>query len=128
LLLAYHSAGVEEDHSLWFQVYACVHLIIYLKQRNAGLIEEFLIVNTVLSAIGCGLTMIGLGSYMYMREQWVAEGTEPTATWIPVACIFLFTIASTLGYLVVPWVMIGEVYPTQVKRFMSSYYLPHISH
>jgi hypothetical protein len=69
-----------------------------------------------LTAIGFGLTMIGLGSYMYVREGWVA-GVQPTATWIPVACIFIFTIASTLGYLVVPWVMIGEVYPTQVKYF-----------
>jgi SP family facilitated glucose transporter-like MFS transporter 8 len=74
----------------------------------------------VLIAVGCGLTMIGLGSYMYVKEGWVAEGVQPTATWIPVACIFIFTIASTLGYLVVPWVMIGEVYPTQVKYFTST--------
>lgn len=62
--------------------------------------------------------MIGLGSYMYVKQGWDAEGIEPTATWIPVVCIFTFTIASTLGYLVVPWVMIGEVYPTQV-HFMT---------
>ena len=64
--------------------------------------------------------MIGLGTYMYVRTGWIAEGVQPTATWIPVACIFIFTIASTLGYLVVPWVMIGEVYPTQVKLFTSA--------
>ncbi|XP_023702263.1 facilitated trehalose transporter Tret1-2 homolog isoform X1 [Cryptotermes secundus] len=74
---------------------------------------------TLISAIGCGLTMIGLGSYMYVREGWVAEGVQPTATWIPVACIFIFTVASTLGYLVVPWVMIGEVYPTQVRGIIG---------
>jgi hypothetical protein len=74
----------------------------------------------MLTAIGCGLTMIGLGSYMYVKEGWVAEGVEPKATWIPVACIFIFTIASTLGYLVVPWVMIGEVFPTQVKYLTST--------
>ena len=64
--------------------------------------------------------MIGLGSYMYIRAGWLEEGVKPTATWIPVAFIFIFTIASTLGYLVVPWVMIGEVYPTQVKLFTST--------
>jgi SP family facilitated glucose transporter-like MFS transporter 8 len=64
--------------------------------------------------------MIGLGTYMYIRAGWVAEDVQPKATWIPVACIFIFTIASTLGYLVVPWVMIGEVYPTQVKLFTSN--------
>jgi len=74
---------------------------------------------TMISAIGCGLTMIGLGSYMYIRAGWLEEGVKPTATWIPVAFIFIFTIASTLGYLVVPWVMIGEVYPTQVRGIIG---------
>jgi len=64
--------------------------------------------------------MIGLGSYMYIRTGWLEEGVQPVATWIPAAFIFIFTIASTLGYLVVPWVMIGEVYPTQVKLFTST--------
>jgi len=74
---------------------------------------------TLISAIGCGLTMIGLGSYMYIRAGWLEEGIQPKATWIPVAFIFIFTIASTLGYLVVPWVMIGEVYPTQVRGIIG---------
>ncbi|XP_069704012.1 facilitated trehalose transporter Tret1-like [Periplaneta americana] len=74
---------------------------------------------TMISGIGCGLTMVGLGSYMYMREGWAAEGIEPVATWFPVACIFIFTIACTLGFLVVPWVMIGEVYPTQVRGIVG---------
>lgn len=74
---------------------------------------------TLISAIGCGLTMIGLGSYMHIRAGWLEEGVQPVATWIPVAFIFIFTIASTLGYLVVPWVMIGEVYPTQVRGIIG---------
>ncbi|XP_066997593.2 facilitated trehalose transporter Tret1-2 homolog [Anabrus simplex] len=70
---------------------------------------------TMISGIGCGITMLGLGSYMYAAENWKATGQEVILTWIPLALIFLFIIASTLGYLVVPWVMIGEVYPTQVR-------------
>lgn len=74
---------------------------------------------TLISGIGCGVTMVGLGSYMYLRKYWLESGIEPVATWIPVACIFIFTIACTLGFLVVPWVMIGEVFPTQVRGIVG---------
>lgn len=70
---------------------------------------------TFVSAVGCGSTMIALGSYMYFLQYWKANGIEPVHTWIPVASIFIFIIACTLGYLIIPWVMIGEVYPTQVR-------------
>ncbi|KAJ9590314.1 hypothetical protein L9F63_027848 [Diploptera punctata] len=53
---------------------------------------------TMISAIGCGLTMVGLGSYMYLRKYWIETGVEPVATWFPVACIFVFTVACTLGF------------------------------
>lgn len=59
--------------------------------------------------------MLGLGSYMYYADLCKASGELPQQTWIPVACIFLFTVACTLGFLVVPWVMIGEIYPVQVR-------------
>lgn len=70
---------------------------------------------TMFSGIACGLTMIGLGSYMYLTVQWELAGQEPVARWFPVACIFIFIGSCTIGFLVVPWVMIGEVYPTQVR-------------
>lgn len=74
---------------------------------------------TFVSSIGCGITMVLLGIYMYMGLQWKAENIEPQATWIPVAALMVFTIASVIGYLVVPWVMIGEVYPTQVRGLIG---------
>lgn len=64
--------------------------------------------------VGCGVTMVGLGTYMYYANQWKAAGEEIQYTWIPLACIFIFTITCCLGFLVVPWVMIGELYPVQV--------------
>ncbi|XP_046674977.1 facilitated trehalose transporter Tret1-like [Homalodisca vitripennis] len=74
---------------------------------------------TFMSSVGCGLTMVGLGSYMYMGEQWAAEGKEKSATWIPILNLFVFMTASTMGYLTVPWVMIGEVYPSKVRGIMG---------
>lgn len=71
---------------------------------------------TFISGIGCGVTMIGLGTYMKFKFDWDSQQLPPVHTWIPVACIFLFTITCTLGFLVVPWVMIGELYPMKVSH------------
>lgn len=65
--------------------------------------------------------MIGLGVYLYYKKTWdeAEPKIEPTATWFPVTCIFVFTITCTLGYLVVPWVMIGELYPQKVRGIVG---------
>ncbi|KAL0891907.1 hypothetical protein ABMA27_015155 [Loxostege sticticalis] len=74
---------------------------------------------TFVSAIGCGCTMITLAVYMYYVDFWRANNMTPVNSWIPVAAIYIFTISCTLGYLIVPWVMIGEVYPTQVRGIVG---------
>lgn len=65
-----------------------------------------------ISGIGCGLTMLGLGTYMYYKSIWDAQGIPAVHTWIPVTCIFVFIITCTMGFLVVPWVMIGGEFST----------------
>lgn len=76
---------------------------------------------TFISGIGCGITMLGLGTYLYYKHQWdtAIPPIAPTVTWFPLVCIFLFTITSTLGFLVVPWVMIGELYPQKVRGIVG---------
>lgn len=74
---------------------------------------------TFVSGYGCGFTMIALGTYMYYLQGWEENNVAPKHTWIPVTCIFIFIIACTLGFLIVPWVMIGEVYPTQVRGIIG---------
>lgn len=72
-----------------------------------------------ISGIGGGITMLCLGIYMYFKSCWDAEGVEPMYTWIPVACIYIFMVAVTVGFLVVPWIMIGELYPMKVRGIVG---------
>lgn len=74
---------------------------------------------TMVSSVGCGLSMLGLGGYMWMKHYWVTNNLPFVATWVPVMCIFTYTITCTLGFLVIPWIMIGEVYPVQVRGIIG---------
>ncbi|XP_015111574.1 facilitated trehalose transporter Tret1 [Diachasma alloeum] len=76
---------------------------------------------TLISSVGCGLSMLGLGGYEWLREYWEHHDIQPIWTWIPVVCMFSYTIACTLGFLVIPWVMIGEVYPVQVRGIVGGF-------
>ncbi|KAJ8679358.1 hypothetical protein QAD02_015145 [Eretmocerus hayati] len=69
---------------------------------------------TFLSSIGCGMSMVGLSMYLWFRE-YLGAGYA----WIPILCITGYTIACTLGFLVIPWVMIGEVYPVQIRGIIG---------
>jgi facilitated trehalose transporter len=71
---------------------------------------------TFLSSIGCAVTMLGLGGYLYYKHtvDMAGLGDELRFTWFPIACLFAYFIVCPLGYLVVPWVMIGELYPQKV--------------
>ena len=48
-----------------------------------------------ISGIGCCITMLGLGTYLYYKHQCDLQGITPMNTWIPVACIFIFIIVSS---------------------------------
>ncbi|XP_059052520.1 facilitated trehalose transporter Tret1-like [Achroia grisella] len=74
---------------------------------------------TFVSALGCGSTMLILSVYMYFVHYWKQNDIIPMHSWIPVASIFIFIICCTMGYLIIPWVMIGEVYPTQVRGIVG---------
>ncbi|XP_029671287.1 facilitated trehalose transporter Tret1-like isoform X2 [Formica exsecta] len=74
---------------------------------------------TMISSVGCGLSMLGLGGYMWFKNYSVENDLTLVATWIPVFCIFSYTVTCTMGFLVIPWVMIGEVYPVQVRGIIG---------
>lgn len=65
--------------------------------------------------------MVCLG--IYLKYKFDLDHSDPPLhaqyTWFPVLCIFVFTICCTIGYLIVPWVMIGELYPMKVRGLIG---------
>lgn len=63
--------------------------------------------------------MLCLAGYMYQNIFWTVREELAVATWFPVITIFVFYACSTVGYLIVPWVMIGEVFPRQIRGMVG---------
>ncbi|XP_026818603.1 facilitated trehalose transporter Tret1-like [Rhopalosiphum maidis] len=72
-----------------------------------------------ISSMGCGISMLCFAGYMYQNVTWVAAGQPASNTWFPIVCLFVFYACSTIGYLIVPWVMIGEVFPRQIRGMLG---------
>lgn len=63
--------------------------------------------------------MLCLAGYMYKNIAWMESGETAVAPWFPIMSLFLFYACSTIGYLIVPWVMIGEVFPRQIRGLIG---------
>ncbi|XP_060866654.1 facilitated trehalose transporter Tret1-like [Metopolophium dirhodum] len=72
-----------------------------------------------ISSVGCGISMLCFAGYMYQNVAWTAAGQPASATWFPIMSLFVFYACSTIGYLIVPWVMIGEVFPRQIRGMLG---------
>lgn len=85
---------------------------LYIHRSNLSISDVF-------AGVGCGVSMLCLAGYMYQNSVWVARGEPAVATWFPVLSLFFFYACSTIGYLIVPWVMIGEVFPRQIRGMIG---------
>lgn len=65
----------------------------------------------LISGGGMTLCMGSLALYLYL-------GTK-THQWIPTTALILYILTSTIGFLTLPWAMIGEVYPIRVRGLAS---------
>lgn len=76
---------------------------------------------TMISAFGCGISMLAFGIYEWIKVYWTDNNMEHSWTWFPLFCLIFYTAACTLGFLVIPWIMIGELYPVQVRGLLGGF-------
>ncbi|KZC05686.1 Facilitated trehalose transporter Tret1-2 like protein [Dufourea novaeangliae] len=71
---------------------------------------------SIVSGIGMTIFMGILSVYLVLADKgYVIED----GGLIPVICVLMYIFASTLGFLVVPFAMVGEIYPTKVKEVLT---------
>ncbi|XP_039278504.1 facilitated trehalose transporter Tret1-2 homolog isoform X2 [Nilaparvata lugens] len=50
-----------------------------------------------------------------------APSAEVVIAWSPLVALLVYVLASTIGFLTLPWAMIGEVYPAEVRGVASGF-------
>lgn len=71
----------------------------------------------IVSGFGMAVSMGVAGCYEYLYAN--VDVAERPAPWLPQLCIVANVCASMLGMLQLPWVMIGELFPTSVRGIMG---------
>ncbi|XP_060863974.1 facilitated trehalose transporter Tret1-like isoform X2 [Metopolophium dirhodum] len=70
-----------------------------------------------ISAIGMAITDGTLGLFFYLQES----GSDVSAIgWLPVTSLVLFIITYCLGFGPLPWAIMGEIFPTNLKSVASA--------
>ena len=72
---------------------------------------------SIVSGAGMTIFMAVLSVYLLMEDRgYLAKNG---GSLIPVVCVLMYIFSSTLGFLVVPFAMVGEVYPPKVKEVLT---------
>ncbi|KOC67291.1 Facilitated trehalose transporter Tret1-2 like protein [Habropoda laboriosa] len=72
---------------------------------------------SIVSGSGMTIFMGILSAYLLMKDKGYVEINDGGL--IPIICVLMYIFASTLGFLVIPFAMVGEVYPTKVKEVLT---------
>ncbi|KAJ8687236.1 hypothetical protein QAD02_023030 [Eretmocerus hayati] len=70
---------------------------------------------SIVSGIGMTIFMASLSIYLYLKD---CNYSIDDGGLIPAVCVIMFIFFSTIGFLTLPFAMIGEIYPTSVKDIL----------
>jgi len=108
-------SGVQIDPFLGAVLIGVGHFIASV--LTAGVAQKFgRRITSMISGIGMTIFMGGLSLYLFLAYK----GTVMTDNGVvPVICMVMFIFIGTLGYLAMPFAMVGEVFPSKVKDILS---------
>ena len=66
------------------------------------------------SGFGMAISLAALGAFFYMLELY-GEEVQESLGWLPLASLLLFIISFSSGYANVPYLIMGEIFPTKFR-------------
>ncbi|XP_051174507.1 facilitated trehalose transporter Tret1-like isoform X2 [Leptopilina boulardi] len=73
---------------------------------------------SILSGLGMTISIGCLSFYLFLHDRDYVTSDENI---LPVICLISYIFMSTLGFLVLPFAMVGELYPSKVKDVLSGF-------
>lgn len=65
------------------------------------------------SGVCMTLSISGLTLYLTLKHDHIL--TDATYGWWPITALVMYILSSTVGFLTLPWAMIGEVFPVRIR-------------
>lgn len=65
----------------------------------------------MISGFFTALSMIALSMFLYWKP--------PNMSWLPLLCLLVYIVAVSIGFVPLPWMMCGELFPTKVRGLGS---------
>lgn len=72
----------------------------------------------LLSALGSLVSHAALGTFFYVQA---AHLDVSSIFWLPIVSLVLFIVAFNLGFASIPWAIMGELFPTNIKMVASTF-------
>ncbi|XP_054731487.1 facilitated trehalose transporter Tret1-like [Anastrepha obliqua] len=70
----------------------------------------------LVSAFGMFVCLTGLGVFFYVQQ---VVGDASNLTWLPVPALVLFNLVYSIGFGAMPWTVLGEMFPANLKSIAS---------
>ncbi|XP_053946925.1 facilitated trehalose transporter Tret1-like isoform X2 [Anastrepha ludens] len=112
----FESANISVDSAI-------ASIIVGSAQVGAAALTPFFVdrfgrkVILLVSAFGMFVGLTALGAFFYVQQ---VLGDASNLTWLPVPALVLFNIVYSIGFGPLPWALLGETFPANVKSIASS--------
>lgn len=77
----------------------------------------------IISGLGMAFSMFFSGMYMYLTSSWDEQGnfkaTMAGQQWILIIIILAYVLTSSIGFMVIPWTLTGELLPISLRGIGS---------
>lgn len=74
--------------------------------------------SSFISGVGVTVSLYGLSAYLICHDTVMDDQLQSSLSWLPLTLVLLFIILSTYGFLTIPFAMVAEVFPMEVRGFM----------